>query len=196
MLRKDVSDPAARPRLDREAIVQAALALLDQTGLDGLSTRGLAAALGVKGPSLYWHFRSMAELKDAMADALLADALPPSNAPISKDSWRSWLAAGARGIRRAALSRRDGARLIAGAQPSARRQARFPTNIARLEAEGFGREEARAAFIALSRYALGSALGEQASGRPASDEVFEFGLQALLEGLSVRRSGAGLHSHQ
>ncbi len=104
-----------RPPLDRAAIVTAALKLLDEVGLDQLSTRRLAAELGVKGPSLYWHFRNMAELRDLMADQLLTDVLP---APDAFDNWKAWIAEGARAFRRAALSHRDGARVLAGARPT------------------------------------------------------------------------------
>lgn len=181
------SSAAPRPPLDRAVIARTALELLDEVGLDGLSTRRLAEALGVSGPSLYWHFRSMGELRDLMADALLGQALPAPDAP---GPWESWLAAGARAIRAAALSRRDGARLLASARPTAARRAlRFPANIARLQAAGFGPAEARAAFVALARYALGAALGEQAGKGPdaASQAQFEFGLRALIAGLAGER---------
>jgi len=180
----------ARGKLDLPAIVAAALDLLDEIGLDALSTRKLAARLGVKGPSLYWHVKNMGELHALMAEALLEASLPPSTAPITAGAWRPWLAAGARGIRQAALSRRDGARLLATAKPTEGRRARYPTNTARLEAEGFEPEAARAAFVSLSRYALGAALGEQTGQMPAgaaADSFFEFGLQAMLDGLEVRR---------
>ena len=38
-------------RLDRERVVRAALALLDEVGLDGLTLRRLAQDLGVKAPA-------------------------------------------------------------------------------------------------------------------------------------------------
>jgi len=56
--------------MDRETIVAAALALLDEVGLDGLTTRRLAAELDVKSPALYWHFRNKQELVDEMARAI------------------------------------------------------------------------------------------------------------------------------
>ena len=105
----------------RAAIIEAALALLQQSGLDGVSTRRLAEAMGVSGPSLYWHFESMGALRGAMADRLIAAAQPGT--PPS-ESWPEWLAAGARAIRRAALSHRDGARLLASAPPSGGRTGR------------------------------------------------------------------------
>jgi TetR/AcrR family transcriptional regulator, tetracycline repressor protein len=176
-----------RPPLDRAAIVEMALKVLDDVGLDQFSTRRLAAELGVKGPSLYWHFKNMAELRDLMADKLLTDALPASDAP---GDWRTWLAEGARGYRRAALSHRDGARILAGARPTeARRANRFAPNIARLKAEGFSERDAWGAFMVLARYAMGFALAEQAGRGPTenSEATFELGLRAMIDGLELRR---------
>jgi AcrR family transcriptional regulator len=65
----------ARPRkplLSRDLIVEAALALVDAEGLEAVSTRRLAASLGVSGPSLYNHFRTKDEILDAVADAVSA----------------------------------------------------------------------------------------------------------------------------
>ncbi|MEU9235870.1 TetR/AcrR family transcriptional regulator [Streptomyces subrutilus] len=65
----------ARPRkplLSRARIVEAAGALVDAEGLGAVSTRRLAAALGVSGPSLYNHFRTKDEILDAVADAVSA----------------------------------------------------------------------------------------------------------------------------
>jgi len=181
-----VDSAESRPPLDRKTIVEAAFRLLDAVGLDGLSTRKLAGTLGVKGPSLYWHFKNMGELRDLMADALLTDALP---GPEDFGDWKTWLVEGARAYRRAALSHRDGARILASARPTdVRRNDRFTANIARLRGEGFDEREAWGAFMALARYAMGFALAEQA-GRGATDNstaTFELGLQAMVDGLELR----------
>ncbi|WP_431045185.1 TetR/AcrR family transcriptional regulator [Streptomyces sp. P1-3] len=65
----------ARPRkplLSRGRIVAAALALVDTEGLQAVSTRRLAAELGVSGPSLYNHFTTKDEILDAVADTVVA----------------------------------------------------------------------------------------------------------------------------
>ncbi|MBX3479422.1 MAG: TetR/AcrR family transcriptional regulator C-terminal domain-containing protein [Caulobacter sp.] len=189
---QDLSAAPARETLTREAIIARALALLQEVGLEALSTRRLAASLGISSPSLYWHFATMAELRDHMADALLADALPEPDAP---GSWRSWLALGALGIRRVALSHRDGARLLAASRPNAARRAlRIRGNLARLEREGFTLDQAGGVFIALSRYALGAALAEQGAetADPRAEDAFTFGLEAMLNGFAaVRRPRPG-----
>jgi AcrR family transcriptional regulator len=48
------------PLLSVGRIVETALTLIDAEGPAALSTRRLAAELGVSGPSLYNHFRSTA----------------------------------------------------------------------------------------------------------------------------------------
>src|SRR4051812_25198547 len=104
-------EPVSRSRvtLDRATIVQTALALLDEVGMDGLSTRRLAAELGVKGPSLYWHFKNKNELLAHMAAVLFLDALPEPDFTSADFDLDDWLIKGAHGLRRTALSRRDGA---------------------------------------------------------------------------------------
>ncbi|MEU1851541.1 TetR/AcrR family transcriptional regulator [Streptomyces sp. NPDC019990] len=63
----------ARPRkplLSTDRIVETARALVDAEGLAAVSTRRLAAELGVSGPSLYNHFRTKDEILEAVADSV------------------------------------------------------------------------------------------------------------------------------
>src|SRR5438309_8181043 len=88
--------PMARPRtplLSREGIVAAALALVDAEGLDALSTRRLAAELGVSGPSLYNHVATKDELIDAVVDSVVAGV---DVSAFGGSDWRAALAAWAR----------------------------------------------------------------------------------------------------
>jgi TetR/AcrR family transcriptional regulator, tetracycline repressor protein len=98
-------------RLTREHVLVVALDVLDEAGLDRLTMRRLSAALGVENGATYWHFRSKQELLEHMADALLAGVVPelPADGP-----WDEAVVTLARGLRRALLSRRDGARLFSG----------------------------------------------------------------------------------
>ncbi|WP_030907799.1 TetR/AcrR family transcriptional regulator [Streptomyces sp. NRRL F-5126] len=59
-----------KPMLSRERIVAAAGVLVDAEGLEAVSTRRLAAQLGVSGPSLYNHFRTKDAILEAVADAV------------------------------------------------------------------------------------------------------------------------------
>jgi AcrR family transcriptional regulator len=65
--------PTDRPRLSRERVLRAAVALADTEGLDALSMRRLSAELGVVPMALYKHVADKDELLDGMVDAVLAE---------------------------------------------------------------------------------------------------------------------------
>lgn len=54
-------------RIDRRQVVDTALRLLNEVGLDGLTLRRIAKELNVQAPALYWHFKNKQELLDEMA---------------------------------------------------------------------------------------------------------------------------------
>jgi len=60
------------PLLSRALIVEAAVAIIDSEGTDGLSMRRLASALGVRSPSIYHHFRNKDEILGAVVDGIHA----------------------------------------------------------------------------------------------------------------------------
>jgi AcrR family transcriptional regulator len=64
------------PRLSRDRIVDAALDLVDRSGLQGLTMRALAHELGADPMAVYRHVRDKDELLGAMCDRLLV-ALDP-----------------------------------------------------------------------------------------------------------------------
>jgi len=62
----------ARRRLDRETVVETAEALVDRDGWEFLTMTALASKLGVRGPSLYNHVKSVEALLDAVQTRALA----------------------------------------------------------------------------------------------------------------------------
>lgn len=67
-----------RPTLSRERIAEAALNLVDRSGLAALTMRRLGSELGVEGMSLYFYFSSKDEILDEVVDLLLRSIeLPP-----------------------------------------------------------------------------------------------------------------------
>lgn len=176
-------------RLERPMVVRAALELLNEAGLDGLTTRRLADALGVQGPALYWHFKNKQELIDEMARALLADAFGPIR---PGQDWAEWLRDGARRTRRAMLSYRDGARLLAGYRPTGPHGRVDPEAFfGPLRDAGFVMPDAAWAAITVFQFTFGFTMDEQAAmdrGPPLEkrldpDEGFEFGLGTIIAGL-------------
>lgn len=183
---------SVRGSIDKTTIVEAALRLLERDGIQGVSTRQVADALGIAGPSLYWHFRGKQQLLNHMAEAMLAEAQPSPNPLYHEPDWRKWLEKAARAYRRAALSRRDAALVLASARPTGTHpELDYSHMVARLTKEGF--PEAKAPFViwSLGRFALGWAVREQSAGAArdrSADGAFEYGLDALLTGFgSLRR---------
>lgn len=83
-----MQEKAQRPGLTIEQIVDAAMRLADERGLDGLSMRKLAEQLGVEAMSLYHHVANKEALLDAMVDAVFAKIeLPEADEP-----WRPAIA--------------------------------------------------------------------------------------------------------
>lgn len=154
--------------LNRQQVVAEAVALLDAEGLDGVTTRKLAARLGVQSPTLYWHVPNKAALVTAIADAILADLVEGLAPPAPEEAWPDWLGALAHGLRRALLAHPDGARVISAAQLSAAMNAISELAMSALVAKGVPLRHARVATLAVARFTVGYVLEEQA---PRPDEA-------------------------
>ncbi|CAM5594874.1 TetR/AcrR family transcriptional regulator [Streptomyces avidinii] len=204
----------ARPRkplLSRDRIVEVAGALVDAEGLEAVSTRRLAAALGVSGPSLYNHFRTKDEILDAVADSVSA-RVDLSMFDGGQD-WRGALHAWAHSYRDAladhpnivpVLARGPGRRpaglrladAVFGAMTEAGWSPAQATRIGALMryfilgsavasfARGF--VDDRAAYDPADYPHLGQAHLLAERGREVDEGAFETGLAALLDGLALQ----------
>ncbi|WP_432990661.1 TetR/AcrR family transcriptional regulator C-terminal domain-containing protein [Dactylosporangium sp. CA-233914] len=183
-------------KLTRETVVSEALDLLDEVGLDAVSTRRLAKRLGVEQPSLYWHFHNKEALLSAMAEAAMA---PHHTAPMPapSDDWRDWFIENSRSFRRTLLMRREGARLHAGSNPRGVGLSRAVEKLRFLVTAGLPERDAQMAMLAASHFTVGSVLEEQAADRDATadgddppfdhEEAFDAGLALIVDGLAARR---------
>lgn len=70
-----------RDPISREAIVQAAVRLLDTEGLDAFSMRRVADELGTGAASLYWHVGSKDGLLDLVMDQVIGEQRVPEPEP-------------------------------------------------------------------------------------------------------------------
>jgi TetR/AcrR family transcriptional regulator, tetracycline repressor protein len=165
-----------KTRLDRQVVLKAALRLLDETGLDGLSLRRLAQELGVQAPALYWHFRSKRELLDHLADVIAQESQPRSR-PAAGQTWDQWLLERAHAQRRALLAHRDSVRAMAGNRPTETSLAAIEEILDVLCAAGFTPGQALRSLMTLSAYVGGFVLEEQAE-RSREAEEFLGGLDA------------------
>ena len=97
--------------LRREQVVEAALELLDEVGLDGFTTRALTDRLGVQRGALYWHVKSKQELLAAVTELVVRPVF--ANPDDEAGDWADDLEEFAHRLRAAMLAHRDGARLVA-----------------------------------------------------------------------------------
>src|SRR5262249_14844453 len=111
-LRKSERRRRRRP-LDQAQVVRAAMALLDEVGLDELTMRRLAAYLGVKAASLYRHVHNKDELLALLGDEISGE-IP---APRDSGNWQAQLTELAWNVRRGLVAHRDAARVLANSPP-------------------------------------------------------------------------------
>jgi TetR/AcrR family tetracycline transcriptional repressor len=147
-------------KLDRTLIVAEALALLNEVGIDGLSTRLLAERLKVQQPALYWHFKNKSALLDELNDLILA-RFHNHRFPAPGEGWDEFTAEHARSFRKALLSVRNGARINAGTRPSARQFAEAERQLELYVGAGFNPDEALTISIGVARYVVGFVIEEQ-----------------------------------
>lgn len=110
-------DRSARRRRDpisRDAIVAAAIRLLDAEGLDALSMRRIAAELGTGAASLYWHVGSKDGLLDLVFDQIIGELEVPDPVP---GQWREQLKDVARAQRAISLRHPSVVRISIGRIP-------------------------------------------------------------------------------
>ena len=67
-----------RVRLNRERVLDSAVALADEIGIDALSMRRLAQELGVVPMALYKHVADKEDLLDGMVEVIVREIDPPS----------------------------------------------------------------------------------------------------------------------
>lgn len=71
--KETAAEPSPRAPLNRDRILRAALELADREGIDALSMRKLAQALGVEAMSLYNHVANKDEILAGMVDAVFTE---------------------------------------------------------------------------------------------------------------------------
>ncbi|MBB5934825.1 TetR/AcrR family transcriptional regulator C-terminal domain-containing protein [Streptomyces zagrosensis] len=102
----------ATTRLDRGQVVDTALRLLNEVGLEGLTLRRIAKELNVQAPALYWHFTNKQELLDEMATTIYR-RMNDGEQRVA-DTWQQQLTDTCRLLRRTLLGLRDGAKVFSG----------------------------------------------------------------------------------
>jgi TetR/AcrR family transcriptional regulator, tetracycline repressor protein len=207
---------ADRSPLTRDRILDAAVAIVDEHGIEGLSMRKLGTALGVEAMSLYNHIPNKAALLDGVLERVVSEI----NIPDDGSTWDERLRQMTTSFRSIALSHPRCVPLFAMRPFNSLPALDVVEAVFELLAEaGFSTEEAFRALRAMSAYAVGFTISEaleiigEGADRPPvrfidpesteenfprtieaapvmlkddSDLQFEFGVDLLLSGLKEK----------
>ena len=208
--------PKGRPSLTRERVVDAALDLIDEAGVEGVSMRKLGARLGVEAMTLYYYVPNKDALLDLVVERVTMRAAEANEA--EGKTWRERLEGFARRYRAALIARPRVLPLISTRpvrSPEAVEQ--FMAALTGMAKEGFEPKVAYFALHAVVMLVIGMAIAEAGEhpegaepahgeaetaylkgvelffGDPAAFETrhrdaFEFALEALLDGLETKHS--------
>lgn len=175
-----------RVPLTRDRVIDGALALADEIGIDALTIRKLAESLGVKPMTIYHHV----ENKDAIVDAIVDRVFAEITLPDAAEDWRS-----------AVRDRCRSARQVLGRHPWAiplmeSRTTPGPATLAHhdamlgfLFAGGLPIEVVAHAYAILDSYVYGFALQEAALPFNTDDDISE------LAGSMVAAMPEGSYPH-
>ena len=152
-------------KIDKTTIISAALDLLNEVGIDALSTRGLAQRLNVQQPALYWHFKNKQSLLTAM-NAVMLRLGHTYREPAPGQSWQAFIRDQAISFRKALLKFRDGARVHAGAHTELEDIEQMDRTLRFMTGHGFSAADVMNLDIAVRRYVVGSVLEEQNEAPP------------------------------
>ncbi|GAA0700741.1 TetR/AcrR family transcriptional regulator [Kitasatospora atroaurantiaca] len=150
-------------KLDRTQVVDTALRLLNETGLDGLTLRRIAAELDCKAPALYWHFANKQALLDELATEMLRRMLAADEPPAADAPWQEWATTTCRVLRRTLLSYRDGAKVFSGTRLTETVHAeRLDAQLRSFVRAGFTPADAVQAYFTAYAFTIGFVIEEQA----------------------------------
>jgi AcrR family transcriptional regulator len=158
-----------RKPLSSARVLQAAVALADEAGLDAFSMRGLAQELGVVPMALYKHVANKEELLDGMVDIVFGEIELPSEAL----DWRS-------AMRRRAISTREALKrhgwaigMMESRHPGPANLRNHDTVMGCLRKAGFSFPMAIHAYSVQDAYIYGFALQERDTGFKTPDSAGE-----------------------
>lgn len=175
--------PRRRPvALTRDRIIDAALGLADEAGLEAVSMRRLGQQLGVEAMSLYNHVKNKDEILDGIVERVLAEV----ELPIPGGDWVEEL-------HRCSVSMHEALRrhpwacslVMAPASGPAALGARLryiDAVLRTLREAGFTPEQAYHAYHAVDGHTVGFTMWELAHARPGTDAEVESAMRLIQTG--------------
>jgi TetR/AcrR family tetracycline transcriptional repressor len=155
------------PLLSRSKIVEAALELIDEEGVDQLNIRKLARRLEVQGPSIYHYFADRDEVLAAVGLTVLQDIRIPKR---RSQRWTDWMIQDAMAYYRAVEAHPNIAPILLDRRTRPGAAQRFNAALEQMEDAGISPADGLSLIDAIE----GLALSWLAFSR-APDQVEEFG---------------------
>lgn len=172
--------------LSRERVVIAALEIVDEHGLPGLSMRKIASRLGVEAMSLYRHVENKRDLLDALHEHLIGGLRIPDTGP-----WQERVRTVALDFRTVMAAHPKLVPLLASRPASTPRALDvLEAGVTVLEEAGFDEQEALIAFQTVFCFVVGHCAFHMADGTAPdawADQEFAGGLDLLLRGMDRSR---------
>ena len=174
-----MSASADRPPVNRDRVIEAAVALADESGLEGLSMRRIGKALEVEGMALYRHVANKDEILDGIVERVLAEIPLPSPGRDWKDEMRKRAIA----ARLIFLKHPWAIGLLEArhANSSPTRLAYFETVLGCLRAAGFSPDLSMRAFSIIDSFLYGFILQELSLPFDDSASLEEVGEDLLIQ---------------
>jgi AcrR family transcriptional regulator len=158
-------------------VLQVALKLADQGGLESLSMRKLGQELGVEAMALYYHFANKDEVLDGIVDLVFAEI----DLPVAEADWKSAMRHRAISVRDALLRHRWAIGLMeARRNPGPANLRHHDAVLGSLRAGGFDIAMAAHAYSVLDGYIYGFALTKLNLPFDTAEEIGEVA-QTMLE---------------
>src|SRR6478735_8928920 len=149
--------PEARARLSREDVLRAAIALADEGGIESLSIRKLADAVGRRPMSLYHYVSGKDDILAGILELVAREFVPPSG----EGEWRDAIRASATSAHEALLRHPWACPLLMSASLlSTARLGYMDCLLGRLRQAGFTAEMTHLAYHALDSHIIGHTLWE------------------------------------
>ncbi len=166
------------PRIDRKQVIEVALEMIDRDGLGSFSVERLGERLGVRGPSLYHHFRDRAELLRAVARLILLEMPDPRERGADAtgvERWDQLVIRTTLNLRRTIMGHPKAAPLVLQYFPRDQLLSDYEWVASVLQAQGVPARLHLRIYEGLEKLALGSALywsAVEASEGSASQTLF------------------------
>jgi len=186
-----VSPEEERQRgLTRERLVDSALELINEEGLEGLSMRALADRLEVKASSLYWHVRDRGELLELLAESILERV----GRPRRSGAWRQSVLAIGAALGTSVNAQKDADRILLEVPEALERSDTFVDLKSQLQAAGLQAAEAGDVALMVMTSVISRRTHEESPVFPSGGDVASIAIDSGSRGVMLRAGTVDMES--